>query len=131
MKTPMQKFPHVVIVATLALAGVAPARAADSGAQPQPVEAAAPVAERGATVQKARDDLNDWRKKLDAYAETAKAESQTARTQAAEDLDKAWTKTKDAAARLENASADEWASAKAEFKKESDALAARWAKTAR
>lgn len=123
----MKTLMHIVIVASLALIGVAPASAEPARSAP----AAAPVADRGATLQKAREDLNDWRLKLDAFAEKAKTQSQAARAEAAEDLNTAWRKTKDAAARLETASAAEWASAKAEFKKESEAMAASWAKVRR
>ena len=131
----MKTLMHVFIVAPLALIGVAPASAEEarpaSSEHVRPAPAAAPVAERGATLQKARDTLKDWRLKLDAYAEKAKTESQASRADAVEDLNKAWTKTRDATARLETASAAEWASAKAEFNKESDAMAASWAKVGR
>ncbi len=123
----MKTLMHIVIVASLALIGVAPASAEPARSAP----AAAPVADRGATLQKAREDLNDWRLKLDAFAEKAKTQCQAARAEAAEDLNTAWRKTKDAAARLETASAAEWASAKAKFKKESEAIAASWAKVKR
>jgi hypothetical protein len=123
----MKSLLHIFIVAPLALVGVAPALA-DSGSPSQTVEAA-PASDRSATLEKAKAQLSDWRIKLDAYAEKVRVESQPARTEAAEDLNKAWAKTKDAAARLETASAAEWANAKAEFNKESDALAASWAKT--
>ena len=118
---------HFLIVAPLALIGVAPA----SSEPAQPAPAAAPVADRGAIVQKARDDLHDWRLKLDAYAEKVKTDSQASRAEATDEMNKAWTKAKDAAARLETAGAAEWASAKAEFNKDSDAMAASWAKVKR
>ncbi len=124
----MKSLLHLFIIAPLAFIAVAPA-SADPGAQPKPTEAAAPVSDRDATLQKAKAQLSDWRIKLDAYAEKAKAESQPARTEAADALDKAWTKTKDATARLETASAAEWANAKAEFNKDYDAMSARWAKS--
>ena len=123
----MKTLMHIFIVAPLALIGVAPA----SSEPVQPAPAAAPVADRGAIVRKARDDLNDWRLKLDAYAEKARTELQASRAEAAEDLNKAWTKTSDAAARLETVSAAEWAGAKAEFNKDSEAMAASWAKVKR
>ena len=123
----MKSLMHIFIVAPLVLAGVAPA-SADPAAQAKPVEATAPVADRSATVDKAKAQLSDWRIKLDAYAEKIRVESEPARTEAAEGLNKAWAKTKDAEARLETASAAEWANAKAEFNKDYDAMAARWAK---
>ena len=124
----MKSLFHILIIAPLALAGGAPA-SADPGAKANPVEATAPVSDRSATIEKAKVQLSDWRIKLNDYAEKVKAESQPARTEAAEELNKAWAKTKDAAARLETASAAEWANAKAEFNKESDAMAASWAKS--
>jgi len=124
----MKSLLHIFIIAPLMLAGVAPA-SADPAAQPKPVEAATPAADHNATIEKAKAQLSDWRIKLDAYAEKAKTESQPKRTEAAEDLNKAWAKTKDATARLETASATEWADAKVEFNKDYDAMAASWAKT--
>ncbi len=124
----MKSLLHIFIIAPLMLAGVAPA-SADPAAQAQPVEAATPAADHNATIEKAKAQLSDWRIKLDAYAEKAKTESQPKRTEAAEDLNKAWAKTKDATARLETASAAEWADAKVEFNKDYDAMAASWAKT--
>ena len=82
-----------------------------------------------AYLQSTRDEVRVWRVRLDKFADSATAKSQDARKAAAADLDKAWSKTSDAAARLKTAGAADWRSAKASFKKASDELAAVWSKT--
>jgi hypothetical protein len=134
----MKKLLHVLVVAPLAFAGAPmgisvawaapPSPATQTQPQPETATPAAPVADRSAYLQKAKAQLHEWRVKLDGYAESAKAKTEAAQTAAAEDLNKAWTKTKIAADRLETATAAEWQSAKDGFQKESDALSAAWAK---
>ena len=129
----MKTLLRLVLVAPLALVGAMTALADPAtapAAKSQPAEAAAPTAERNATLEKVRGELLDWRVKFDAYAAKAKAETATARTETSEALSQAWAKTQAAAAQLEAASAAEWDSAKAEFQKESAALSAAWAKHA-
>ncbi|MGO8738898.1 hypothetical protein [Rhodoblastus sp.] len=91
-------------------------------------EAGASSADRATYAQKARAELQEWRVKLDRFGESAKAGSNEARKSASEDLNKAWTKARDASARLGTAAAADWESAKASFKKATDELAAMWAK---
>ena len=116
-----------VIGALPAVAGLAPS-APRPAAQVKMAEADASAADRATYAQKARADLQEWRVKLDQFGESAKADSGAARKTASEDLNKAWTKAKDASARLETAGAADWESAKASFKKATDELAAMWAK---
>ena len=51
-----------------------------------------------------------------------------AQKSAVNDLNAAWTKASDAAAKLETTRAADWESAKASFNKASDELAATWSK---
>jgi predicted HicB family RNase H-like nuclease len=111
-----------------AVAGLAPPSAPRPGAQVIMAEADVSVADRATYAQKAQAELQQWRVKLDQFGERAKADSNETRKSMSEDLNKAWTKARDASARLETASAADWESAKAAFKKASDELAALWAK---
>ncbi len=97
-------------------------------AQIQLADASPSTADRNAYAQKARADLQVWRVKLDQFGESVKTESKAARATASEDLNAAWTKAKDASAKLETARAQDWESAKASFEQASDALSAKWAK---
>ena len=123
-----------IALASFAVTGALPAAAGLAPSAPHPAaqvkmaEADASAADRATYAQKARADLQAWRVKLDQFGERAKAESNAARKTASEDLNKAWTKAKEASARLETAGAADWESAKAAFKKASDQLAALWAK---
>ena len=69
-----------------------------------------------------------WRVRLDKFAASATAESRKAREAAAPELNKAWSKTRDAATTLETASAADWRSAKSSFKKSFEDLATVWSK---
>lgn len=123
-----------IVLASFAVTGALPAVAGLAPSAPRPAaqvkmaEADASAADRATYAQKARADLQEWRVKLDQFGKGAKAESDAARKTASENLNKAWTKAKDALARLETAGAADWESAKASFKKASDELAAMWAK---
>lgn len=83
---------------------------------------------RDAYLQIRRAEVREWRFRLDKFVDGAAMEPQEARKSAAANLNKAWSKTSDAAARLETASAEDWGSAKGSFKKASDELAAAWSK---
>ena len=124
----------MLLVSVALVAGFAPlaastAFARDPGAPSEMAAYEASASHHDAYLQSTRDEVRVWRVRLDKFADSATAESEEARKAAAADLDKAWSKTSDAAARLETASAADWRSAKASFKKASDELAALWSKT--
>ena len=119
----------LVIALGVAPMAISTAVAREAGAPSGTAKVEASPPQHDAYLQSARDEVRAWRVRLDKFADSATAESQEARKAAAADLDKAWSKTSDAAARLETASAADWRSAKASFKKASDELAAVWSKT--
>ncbi len=123
---------HSAMLGSIALIAafspMAVSMAADAGAGSQMAETEALPPGHDAYLQRVRAEMGEWRVKLDKFADRAAAKSQEARKAAAADLNEAWRKTRDAAARLETASAADWESAKASFKKASDELAAAWSK---
>ena len=125
----------LIMMASFVLAGAWPAAADLAPSAPRPAaqvqmaEASSSAAvERGAYTQKAREEMQQWRVKLDQFGESAKAGSNDARKAASQDLDAAWAKTKEASARLETAGEADWEMAKVSFKNASDALTATWTK---
>lgn len=130
MKTLLRLFfiaPFAVIGALPASAGLAPS-APRPAAPWEMAEAKVSTGDHTAYVQKAQAELQVWQVKLDEFGASAKADSKDARKAAADDLNKAWAKTKEASARLETAGEADWESAKASFQKASDELAATWSK---
>jgi len=125
---------RAIVIAPSSLIGALPATANLAPSAPHPVaqvkmaEAGPSTADRDAFAQKARAELQEWRVKLDRFGENAKAGSKEALKTASDDLNKAWTKAKDASAKLETARAADWESAKASFRTASDELAAMWTK---
>jgi hypothetical protein len=120
-----------VFVAPFALTGAWPASAdlapsAPRPAQLQMAEAKVSTTDRTAYTQKAQAELQVWRVKLDEFGQSVKADSSGTRKATADDLNKAWTKAKDASAKLETAGEADWESTKASFRKASDELAAIW-----
>jgi len=122
------------VIGSIIVTGALPASADLAPAEPRPAaqvemaESGATTADRTTYAEKARAEVQEWRVKLDQFVESANTGSKEARKTASEDLNKAWTKTKDAAARLETAGAADWEIAKASFQNASDELAAKWAK---
>ena len=66
-------------------------------------------------LEKARTDLQEWRRQLDAFDAKAEAEGRADGRAAADRLDLAWARTQTEAAKLQAAGADGWARAKASF----------------
>jgi hypothetical protein len=123
-----------LLVAPIALMSALPAMAGMAPSAPRPsalvqiAEADASAAEHAAYAETARAELQVWRVKLDEFTASAKDDVKAARKAASDDLNKAWTKTKDASVRLETAGAADSESAKATYKNASDAMAATWTK---
>lgn len=130
----MKNLVRSLLIAPLALWVVAPAMAglAPSAARPavqvQVAEASTSPADHNAYAQKAHEEVQSWRTRLDTFGVSVKADAKQARQAATEDLNAAWVKANDASARLETAGAADWESAKVSFRKASDELAATWTK---
>jgi hypothetical protein len=130
----MRIFIAPLLLGTLVLAGASPAAAQSKPASNQGVSVGvAPptpdaAAERQSYTQKAQADVRIWQQKLHDFDAKAQIKATEAQASASKDLDKAWTETKTASARLETAGEKDWNSAKASFKTASDKLAVSWHK---
>ena len=123
-----------LLIGTLVLAGASPAAAQSKPASDQagvsvgmaPARDAA--AERESYAQKSQAEVRIWQQKLHDFDAKAQIKATEAQASASKDLDKAWTETKTASARLQTAGEKDWDSAKASFKTASDKLAVSWHK---
>jgi hypothetical protein len=84
--------------------------------------------DRDSYVQRVKNEMQEWQRKLHDSGEQAEAKTQSAGNSARNELNEAWSKTEAASHRLQTASADGWASAKASFEEASNKLAAAWHK---
>jgi hypothetical protein len=119
-----------VVVGPLMLIGVLPAAAASlSNFSPTPIQlAAASVStdDRDSYTQKVRDQMEEWRQKLQDFSERAKAKGQKEGDATENNLNTAWIKTESESQKLQAASAEDWDGAKASFEKASQELADAW-----
>ncbi len=84
--------------------------------------------DRDTYMRKAQGEMQDWQRKLHDLGEKAKAKGKEAGEATESDLDAAWAKTEAASRKLENAGAEGWESAKADFARASQSLAEAWHK---
>lgn len=118
-----------VAIGALILIGALPAAADPSTAGDTQIQLAADsgrTADKDTYTQKAQDEMQAWWQKLHDFSEKAKAQGQKAGDTAEHGLTAAWTKTEEAARRLQTASADGWERAKISFEQASRELADAW-----
>jgi hypothetical protein len=123
-----------MIVGHFTLGGLSPATA---GQPPTVHDSAAPVrmaangnatSDRETYTQKAREEMQEWQRKLHEYGETAEAKGSEAGNAAENGLRTAWTKAEAASRQLQTARADGWESAKISYDRASRDLADAWHK---
>jgi len=123
-----------IVLGPLMLFGALPAAADHStldrraGVAAQLAVAGDPAGDRDGYTQKARDDMQEWQRKLHDFGDQAEAKGKAAGNAANDDLNQAWTKAKAASDKLQTMSAEGWDSAKASFEKASHELADSWHK---
>ena len=122
-----------IVIGPLLLIGALPAAgqatlALGSGAPVQLAAGADSTADRDTYTQKAREEMQEWQRKLHDFSEKAAAKGKQLDKAAKNDLNKAWTKAKAASSRLQTAGAEGWASAKTSFEEASRELADTWHK---
>lgn len=123
----------LIVVGTLALAGVLPAAAqskskSDKGTSVGVATTRDPAAERSIFAQKAQEEVRIWERKLHDFDTKVQAGATDAKASVSKDLNDAWVQTKTASARLETAGEKDWDSAKASFQTASHKLAVAWQK---
>jgi hypothetical protein len=87
-----------------------------------------PAIDHDSYTQKARDDMQDWQRKLREVGDRAEAKGKAAGTAADDGLNQAWTKAKTASDRLQTIGSEGWDSAKTSFEQASHDLAESWHK---
>jgi len=120
-----------IVIGPLMLIGALPEAAGQSspsGTQIQSAAGSNTTADRDTYTQKARDDMQQWQKKLHDFSESAKAKGQQAGNAAENELNAVWAKTQAETHKLQAATAEGWESAKASYEKASRELADTWNK---
>ena len=120
-----------IITGPFMLIGALPAAAGQSITSGTSIQLAAAddsTANGGTYTWKSRDEMQEWRQKLDVFSEKTKAEGQKAGAAAANALNAVWTKTQTEARKLQIASTEGWESAKISFPKSSRELSDAWDK---
>lgn len=87
-----------------------------------------PAGDRDSYTQKARDDMQEWQRKLHGAGDTVATKGKEVGNAADDDLNQAWAKAKAASDKLQTMGAEGWDSAKASFEQASHDLATTWHK---
>jgi|HubBroStandDraft_3_1064219.scaffolds.fasta_scaffold22650_2 hypothetical protein len=123
-----------IVIGPLVLIGTLPAAAGQSTlalGSGTPVRLAAggdSTADRDTYTQRARDEMQEWQRKLHDFSEKAAAKGKEAGNAAENDLNEAWTKAEAASRQLQTVGAEGWERAKTSFEKASHELAEAWHK---
>ncbi|MGC2201257.1 MAG: hypothetical protein WA633_14065 [Stellaceae bacterium] len=99
-----------------------------SGAPVQLAAGGDSTADRDTYTQKARDEMQEWQRKLHDFSAKAEAKGQEAGNAAENDLNKAWAQAEAASRKLQTVGAESWESAKTSFEEASRELADAWHK---
>ena len=118
----------LMLIGTLPATAAQPPRAIASGAPVRLVASDDAAAGRDTYAQKARDDVEQWQRKLDDFSKRSADEGKEVGNAAERDLNAAWTEADTASRKLQTVGADGWASAQASYEKASHDLAATWHK---
>jgi len=84
--------------------------------------------DRGTYNQRTRDEMREWRRRIDDFSQNAEANGTEPGSAAEGELTRAWTNAQVAAADLLTAGPESWESAKTSFEKASRELADTWSK---
>lgn len=99
-----------------------------SGASVRLAAAGDLTVDRETYIQKTRDEMLEWKRKLHAFEEKVHTEADQAHTTAGDDLNKAWAEAEAASLRLETAGSEDWEATKASFRRASNRLDLAWRK---
>jgi hypothetical protein len=123
-----------IVIGSLVLIGALPAAAGQSTISPSASAHVRLAANGDATVDRdtymhrARDEMQEWQRRLHSFNEKAEARGERAGNAAEHDLNKAWTKAEAASRKLQTVGSEGWESAKTSFEKASHELAEAWHK---
>jgi hypothetical protein len=122
-----------IVIGPLVLIGALPAAgqstlALGSDAPVQLAAGADSTADRDTYTQQARDEMQEWQRKLHDFSEKAEAKGKEAGNAVENDLNKAWTKAQAASSKLQTVGAEGWENARTSFEEASHELAEAWRK---
>jgi len=121
-----------IVIGPLMLIGALPAAAGQSalalgsGASVRFAAAGDSTADRDTYTRAARDEMQEWQRKLHDFSERAEAKGKEVGNAAENDLNQAWAKAEAASRQLQTVGAEGWESAKTSFEKASHELAEAW-----
>ena len=84
--------------------------------------------DRETYTQKARDEMQEWQKKLHDFSENTEAKGKEAGNAAEKDLNEVWTRTEAASRQLQTVGDEGWDAAKTSYEKAIRDLAEAWQK---
>ena len=120
----------IALAGALLIAAPALVFAEDAGAPPQPAQPQASgddfAAQKNAYLKDMHQDMDDWGRKIDQYAQAAKAGGKQAAGDADKDLQQAWAATKRASRHVAHATKKGWGRAKAAYERASGKLKREW-----
>ncbi len=119
-----------IVIGPLLLIGAFPA-AGQSISTDIPIKLAAGgnlTVDRETYTQKARDEMQEWQKKLHDFSENTEAKGKEFGNAAEKDLNEVWTRTEAASRQLQTAGDEGWDAAKTSYEKAIRELAEAWQK---
>ena len=119
--------PLMLFGALPAVAGQSP-RQLGSAAVVQLAVAGDPAGDRDSYTQKARNDMEEWQRKLHEVGDKTEAKGKEVGNAADSDLNQAWSKAKAASEKLQTMGAEGWDGAKASYEQASHDLSDTWHK---
>jgi hypothetical protein len=130
----MKNLAASILIGPLMLIGPLPAAGQSSlvfgaGAPVQVAAGEVSTADKDTYMQKVKDELQEWDRKLHKLGEKGEAEGKEAANTAENDLDRAWTRTEAESRKLRTVGAEGWESAKSSFEHASHELAEAWNKS--
>ncbi|HXQ52184.1 MAG TPA: hypothetical protein VN802_13905 [Stellaceae bacterium] len=123
-----------IVIGPLMLVGALPAGAGPStlslgsGAPVRLAAAGDATSDRDTYMQKARDDMQEWQRKLHDFSANVEAKGKEAGAATEADLNRAWTKAEAASRQLQTVGAEAWDNAKSSYEKATRELADAWNK---
>jgi hypothetical protein len=120
-----------IVLGPLMLVGALPVAADQPAAFATQIQLAAgndATGDRDTYSQKARDDMQEWQRKLHDFGTRTQAEGRKDAAAAQHDLNEAWSKAEATANKLQTAGEDGWENAKTSYEKASSDLANSWDK---
>ena len=130
----MRIFAASITIGSFMLIGALPAAAGQSvrvlgsGAPIQLAASGNSTRDRDTYTQKARDEMQEWQRKLINFNGKVEAKGKEASTAAEKDLQKAWTNADNASHELQTVGAEGWKSAKITFETAFRKLGGAWDK---